>query len=43
MGVLQRSQPDSIVYTDGYRSDDVLDVSEFAHFPINHNTHFARK
>ncbi|MDW0745364.1 transposase [Mannheimia haemolytica] len=32
---------DSIVYTDFYRSYDVLDVSEFNHFRINHSTHFA--
>ena len=25
-------KPDSIVYTDCYRSYDVLDVSEFSHF-----------
>ena len=35
--------PDSIVYTDSYRSYDVLDVSEFSHFRINHSTHFAEK
>ncbi|MGC6406602.1 transposase [Bisgaard Taxon 45] len=32
-----------IVYTDFYRSYDVLDVSEFNHFRINHSTHFAEK
>ncbi|MFK5199296.1 IS1595 family transposase, partial [Glaesserella parasuis] len=30
-------------YTDFYRSYDVLDVSEFNHFRINHSTHFAEK
>ena len=30
-----------IIYTDTYRSYDVLDVSEFSHFRINHSTHFA--
>ena len=35
--------PDSIVYTDCYKSLDVLDVSEFNHFRINHSTHFAEK
>ncbi len=30
-------KPDSIVYTDFYRSYDVLDVSEFNHFRLNHS------
>ena len=29
------------MYTDTFRSYDVLDVSEFSHFRINHSTHFA--
>ena len=33
--------PDSIVYTDTYRSYNALDVSEFHHYRINHSTHFA--
>lgn len=33
--------PDSIVYTDCYRSYNALDVSEFHHFRINHSTHFG--
>ncbi|MBG9085661.1 IS1595 family transposase [Neisseria meningitidis] len=37
------TEPDSIVYTDCYRSYDVLDVSEFSHFRINHSTHFAER
>ncbi|SUA26021.1 putative IS1016 transposase [Neisseria meningitidis] len=39
-GVTARTatEPDSIVYTDCYRSYDVLDVSEFSHFRINHST-----
>jgi len=32
--------PDSIVYTDSYSSYDVLDVSEFKHYRVNHSTHF---
>lgn len=40
--IREQVEPDSIVYTDCYRSD-VLDVSEFAHFRINHSTHFAEK
>lgn len=32
---------DSIVYTDGHTSYDVLDVSEFKHHRINHSEKFA--
>ncbi|RRN02608.1 IS1595 family transposase [Bibersteinia trehalosi] len=39
--IREKVKPDSIVYTDFYRSYDVLDVSEFNHFRINHGTHFA--
>ncbi|TCT18477.1 transposase-like protein [Bibersteinia trehalosi] len=39
--IREKVKPDSIVYTDFYRSYDVLDVSEFNHFRINHCTHFA--
>lgn len=39
--IREKVKPDSIVYTDFYRSYDVLDVSEFNHFRINHSTHFA--
>ena len=35
--------PDSIVYTDCYRSYNALDMSEFHHFRINHSTHFAEQ
>jgi transposase len=35
--------PDSIVYTDCYRSYNALDVSEFHHFRINHSIHFAEE
>ncbi|VEI58875.1 Transposase and inactivated derivatives [Pasteurella multocida] len=41
--IREQVKPDSLVYTDFYRSDDVLDVSEFNHFRINHSTHFAEK
>ncbi|MDG4923031.1 IS1595 family transposase [Glaesserella parasuis] len=41
--IREKVKPDSIVYTDFYRSYDVLDVSEFNHFRINHSTHFAEK
>ena len=33
--------PDSIVYTDSFRAYNALDVSEFKHFRINHETDFA--
>ena len=33
--------PDSIVYTDAFKSYNVLDVSEFRHCRINHSEHFA--
>ena len=39
--IRQKVRPDSIVYTDCYRSYNALDVSEFKHFRINHDTHFA--
>ncbi|MCW9732046.1 IS1595 family transposase [Avibacterium sp. 20-15] len=35
--IREKVKPDSITY----RSYDVLDVSEFSHFRINHGTHFA--
>ena len=41
--IREQVKPDSIVYTDSYRSYDILDVSEFSHFRINHSTHFAEK
>lgn len=41
--IREQVKPDSIVYTDFYRSYDVLDVSEFSHFRINHSTYFAEK
>ena len=39
--IREQVKPDSIVYTDCYKSYDVLDVSEFSHLRINHSTHFA--
>ena len=42
MPIIRRKiAPDSIVYTDSYRSYNALDVSEFHHFRINHSTHFV--
>ena len=34
-------RPDSIVYTDSFRSYDALDVSAFHHVRINHAERFA--
>jgi transposase len=36
-------RPDSIVYTDCWRSYNALDVSEFRHYRINHSKLFAQK
>ena len=33
--------PDSIVYSDGWKGDNVLDVLDFHHFRINHSELFA--
>jgi transposase len=37
----KRVRPDSVVYTDSYRSYDVLDVSQFRHRRINHQEAFV--
>jgi len=39
--IRQKIRPDSIVYTDSYRSYNALDVSEFKHYRINHSLLFA--
>ena len=41
--IREQVKPDSIVYTDCYKSSDVPDVSEFSHLRINHSTHFAER
>lgn len=42
MPIIRRKiKPDSIVYTDSYRSYNALDVSEFKHYRINHSALFA--
>ena len=41
--IREQVKPDSIVYTDCYKSYDVLDVSEFSYLRINHSTHFAER
>jgi len=39
--IRERIEPDSVVYTDSYRSYDILDVSEFRHKRINHKRAFV--
>ena len=34
--------PDSIVYLDSFKSYNVLDISEFKHYRINHSKRFAK-
>ncbi len=41
--IRDKIRPDSVVYTDCYRSYNVLDVSKFKHFRINHSQLFANK
>ena len=39
--IRQKVVPDSIVYTDGFKSYDILDVSEFRHQRVNHTDEFV--
>ena len=39
--IVRKIAPDSLVYTDGYRSYNALDVSDFYHKRINHSVLFA--
>ncbi|MEO1152230.1 MAG: IS1595 family transposase [Pseudomonadota bacterium] len=41
--IASKVQPDSIVYTDSYRSYDTLDITDFHHMRINHSKLFADK
>ena len=41
--ITNKIKPDSVVYTDSYRSYNALDVSDFKHFRINHSKEFADK
>ena len=41
--IRNKIQPDSIVYSDCWRGYNVLDVSEFKHYRINHSKLFANK
>jgi transposase len=39
--IRQTVKPDSIVYTDSFKTYDVLDVSEFKHYRVNHSKRFV--
>lgn len=39
--ITRKIAPDSIVYTDSYRSYNALDVSDFSHHRINHSEKFV--
>ena len=41
--IKEKVEPDSIVYTDTFRSYNALDVSDFRHHRINHSKLFADK
>lgn len=41
--IQHKIKPDSVVYTDSYRSYNALDVSDFKHFRINHSKEFAKE
>lgn len=41
--IREKIRPDSIVYSDSFKSYDVLDVSEFHHQRINHSKLFAKE
>ena len=41
--IREKIVPDSIVYTDGFKAYNVLDVSEFKHYKINHSKNFVLK
>lgn len=41
--ICRKIVPDSVVYTDSYRSYNALDVSGFHHHRINHSTHFSEQ
>ena len=44
MPIIQKKvKPDSIVYTDCWRGYNVLDISEFKHYRINHSKLFVHK
>lgn len=40
--IVGKIKPDSIVYTDSYKSYNALDVSDFKYFGINHSKEFVK-
>jgi len=40
--IRDKIQPDSIVYSDCWRGYNVLDITEFKHYPINHSMTFPQ-
>ncbi len=40
--ITRKVAPDSIVYSDGWRGYNALDVSDLRHLRINHSKRFAR-
>ncbi len=40
--IASKIKPDSVVYTDSYRSYNALDMSDFKYFRINHSKEFAQ-
>ena len=40
--IREKVKPDTIVYTDSFRSYNALDVSEFTHYRINHSKEFVQ-
>ena len=41
--IKEKVQPDSVVYTDSFKANNALDVSDFHHRRINHSTLFAEE
>jgi transposase len=41
--IQEKIRPHSIVYTDSFKAYDILDISEFYHYRINHSELFADK
>ena len=41
--IREKVRPDSIIYTDAYKSYEVLVFSEFKYYRINHSQRFADK
>ena len=41
--IWRKIRPDSIVYTDCWRSYNALDVAKFRHYRVNHSKRFAQK